>query len=124
MPRKKKIDNTALIQMIKDDVPQNEIMAKLGFKTSTQLKVAYANALMETGNAPVLSTGRAKKAPKALDLTVIVSKRGSIVITKALVEHFGLNVGDAFEVRKSSAGLSLKLKENPLSIPKAGKKSK
>ena len=65
MARKKKVDNTALIQMIKDDVPQNEIMAKLGFKTSTQLKVAYANALMETGNAPVLSTGRAKKAPKA-----------------------------------------------------------
>ena len=109
MPRKKKIDNAAMIQMIKDNVPQNEIMAKLGFKTSTQLKVAYANALMETGNAPVLSTGRAKKAPKALDLTVIVSKRGSLVIPKNLAEHFGLKVGDAFEVRKSSAGLSLKM---------------
>ena len=94
MPRKKKIDSAAMIQMIKDNVPQNEIMAQLGFKTSTQLKVAYANALMDVGKAPVLKTGRAQKAPKALDLTVFVSKRGSIVITKDLVEHFGFKTED------------------------------
>ena len=52
MPRKKKIDHAALIKMAEDNVPQNEIMAKFGLKTSTQLKVAYANALMETGQAP------------------------------------------------------------------------
>ena len=108
MARKKKIDNAALIQMVKDEIPQNEIMAKCGFKTSTQLKVAYTNALMESGQAPVLKTGRAKKPEKAIDPTVTVGKRGSIVITKDLVEHFGFKVEDRFEVRKSQAGLSLK----------------
>ena len=109
MPIKKQIDNADLIQMITNKVPQNEIMAKFGFKTSTQLKVAYANALMETGQAPVLETGRSKKA-KVVDPIVTVGKRGSIVISKNLVDRFGLNVGDSFEVRKSAAGLSLKKK--------------
>ena len=107
MPRKKKIDYTALIQMAKDNVPQNEIMAKLGLKTSTQLKVAYVNALMETGQAPILTTGRGAKN-KALDTTISVGKRGSLIIPKDLVENFGFKVEDTFEVRKSQAGLSLK----------------
>jgi ABC-type lipoprotein release transport system permease subunit len=121
MPKKKKIDNAVMIKMVSDKTPQSEIMAKFGFKTSTQLKVAYANALMETGQAPVLKTGRSKKA-KAIDPTVSVNKRGSLVISKNLAKHFGLSVGDAFDVRKSQAGLSLKLKANRLSVPKTGKK--
>jgi hypothetical protein len=107
MPRKKKIDYAALIQMAKDNVPQNEIMSKFGLKTSTQLKVAYANALMETGQAPVLATGRAAKA-QALNMEISVGKRGSLIIPKDVVEHFGFKVEDSFEIRKSQAGLSLK----------------
>ncbi len=107
MPRKKKIDYASLIQMAKDNVPQNEIMAKFGLKTSTQLKVAYANALMETGQAPPLTSGRAAKS-KDLDMTISVGKRGSLIIPKDLVEYFGFKIEDAFEVRKSQAGLSLK----------------
>ena len=107
MPRKKKIDSAALIQMVKDNVPQAEIMAQFDFKTSTQLKVAYANALMETGQAPALATGRASKN-KALNTTIAVGKRGSLIIPKDLVEHFGFKVEDSFEIRKSQAGLSLK----------------
>ncbi len=121
MPRKKQIDNASLIQMVKENISQNEIMDKFGFKTSTQLKVAYANALMETGQVAVLKTGRSRKK-KTLDLTVTVNARGSLTIPKNLVEHFGLRAGDAFEVRKSLVGLSLKLKENPLSISKSKKR--
>jgi len=105
MPRKKKIDNTLFIQMVKDNLSQNEIMAKLGFKTSTQLKVAYANALMETGQAPVLKTGR---VAKAIDPRIDINKRGSLVISKNLIQHFGFQIGDKFEVRKAQNGLSLK----------------
>ena len=107
MPRKKKIDYTALIQMAKDNVPQSEIMTQFGFKTSTQLKVAYANALMETGQAPVLTTGRGAKG-KVLNTTISVGKRGSLIIPKDVVDHFGFKVEDTFEIRKSQAGLSLK----------------
>jgi hypothetical protein len=111
MPPKKTIDNEALIRMITDKVPQNEIMAGFGFKTSTQLKVAYANALMETGQAPALESGRGKKA-RGVDPTVAIGKRGSIVISKNLVDHLGFKEGDTFEVRKSAAGLSLKKKDD------------
>jgi AbrB family looped-hinge helix DNA binding protein len=107
---KKTIDSEALIRMISDKVPQNEIMAKFGFKTSTQLKVAYANALMETGQAPALKSGRGKNA-NDVDPTVKVGKRGSIVIPKNLVELFGFKENDSFEIRKSAAGLSLKKKD-------------
>ena len=111
MPPRRKIDDEALIRMISDKVPQNEIMANFGFKTSTQLKVAYANALMETGQAPALETGRSKNA-KAIDIMVTANKRGSIVISKNLVDYFGFQVGDSFDVRKSAAGLSLKKKDD------------
>ena len=107
MPRKKVIDNAALIKMAKENVPQNDIMEQFGFKTSTQLKVAYANALMETGQAPALTTGRAANT-NTLSTNVCVGKRGSLIIPKALVEYFGFKIDDKFEVRKSAAGLSLK----------------
>jgi hypothetical protein len=109
MPPKMVVDNAALIEMIRDKVPQTQIMEKFGFKTSTQLKVAYANALMETGQAPVLVSGRGNKA-KAVDNRIAINKRGSLIVPKDLVDSFGFKIGDAFEVRKSAAGLSLKKK--------------
>jgi hypothetical protein len=109
MPPKMDVDNAALIEMIKNKVPQNQIMEKFGFKTSTQLKVAYANALMETGQAPILVSNRGKKS-KQLNNRISINKRGSLIIPKELVDHFGFKMDDAFEVRKSAAGLSLKKK--------------
>jgi hypothetical protein len=109
MPPKMVVDNAALIEMIKDKVPQTQIMEKFGFKTSTQLKVAYANALMETGQAPTLVSGRSKKT-KAVDNQISINKRGSLIIPKDLVDSLGFEIDDAFEVRKSAAGLSLKKK--------------
>ena len=52
MPKKREIDNAALLKMVKEGITQSEIMEKFGFKSSPQLKVAYANALMESGEAP------------------------------------------------------------------------
>ena len=51
MPKRKKIDPKGLIKMIDAGTPQAEIMEKFGIKTSTQLKVAYTNAMMETVKA-------------------------------------------------------------------------
>jgi hypothetical protein len=52
MAKKKEVDGKRLVKMVKEGAAQSEIMKKFGFNTSTQLKLAYANALMEAGEIP------------------------------------------------------------------------
>ena len=107
MPKRKKIDSKGLIKMIDAGTPQPEIMEKFGFKNSSQLKVAYANAMMETGKAAKIKTGRkAKAAP--VDTKVTVNKRGTLVIPKAVIDLFGLPEGETFEAKKTKGGIQLK----------------
>jgi hypothetical protein len=40
MPKKKALDTAKPIEMVKTETPSAEIMKKMGFKTSTQLKAA------------------------------------------------------------------------------------
>lgn len=110
MPRKKALNNAKLIKMIEDETPQAEIMKKMGFKTSTQLKTAYMGALIAEGKVLGIKSGRgAGKAKKVK--TIGVGKRGSIVISKDLVESLGSGAGDKFTVRKTKAGIALKKAE-------------
>jgi AbrB family looped-hinge helix DNA binding protein len=110
MPRKKALDTAKLLKMIEDETPQAEIMKKMGFKTSTQLKTAYMGALIAEGKISAIKGGRgAAKAKKVK--TVGVGKRGSIVIAKDLVDSLGLGAGDKFSVRKTKAGIALKKAE-------------
>lgn len=106
MPKKTKVNEKALLKMIGEGAAQPAIMEKFGFKNSSQLKVAYANALMNAGQVPGLKSAR--KAAQAPEKKVVVGKRGSLVIPKALVEVLGLTEGDGFVVRKTKAGISLK----------------
>lgn len=107
MPKKKKVDSDKLVKMIKDGVAQPEIMNTFGFKTSTQLKVAYANALMASGEVAAIKTGRGKATAKEVSKDVAVGKRGSLIVPKALVADLGFQEGDGFLVRKTKAGISL-----------------
>jgi hypothetical protein len=107
MPKKKALDTAKLIKLIEDETPQPEIMKKMGFKTSTQLKTAYMGALIAEGKVPaIIGVRGAGKAAKVK--TVGVGKRGSIVIAKDLVDSLGLGTGDKFTVRKTKAGIALK----------------
>ena len=113
MPAKKKatrtkleIDSQQLIEMISSGSPQKEVMEKFGIKTSTQLKVAYANALMETGKAAEIKTGRAS-GKKEISREISVGKRGSLIVPKDLVSELGFQEGDSFTVKKSRAGITL-----------------
>jgi hypothetical protein len=108
MPKKKKIDSKKLIKMVQDGKEQKQIMSKFGFKNSSQLKVAYANALMDAGKVPEIQSSRGAKKAVGVKREVSVNKRGSLVIPKAIVEDLGLKQGAAFAVRPSKAGLSLK----------------
>ena len=106
MPKRKKIDPKGLSKMIDAGTPQAEIMEKFGFKNSSQLKVAYANAMMETGKAAKIKTGRKAKAVP-VDTKVTINKRGTLVIPKAVVESFKLTEGETFEAKKTKGGIRL-----------------
>ncbi len=108
MPRKMKVDAKKLLKMVKDGVPQKEIMSRLGFKTSTQLKTAITNAAMAENILPPLVGGRKGGKEVQIKKNVKVNSRGSLIIPKQVIESYGLKVGDSFDVRKSKAGLSLK----------------
>jgi hypothetical protein len=110
MPKKKALDTAKLIEMVKAETPLAEIMKKMGFKTSTQLKAAYMSALIAEGKVPAIKGGRgAGKAEKAKE--VGVGKRGSIIISKELVESLGIAGDDKFTVRKTKLGIALKKAE-------------
>ena len=108
MPKKKAIDNAKLIKMVEDGVPRPEIMKKLNIKTSNQLTVAYAKAMMEMGKIPVIKGGRGGSATAKDSNEVTVGKRGSVIISKEMAESLGVAVGDKFTVRKTKAGIALK----------------
>ena len=110
MPKRKQIDNKALLKMIKEEIPQPEILEKFGFKNSTQLKVAYANALMASGEAPEIK-GKGKrrtKKVKPVNTKVTVNGRGSLIIPKALIGSMKIKEGQSFEVKKTPSGIQLK----------------
>ena len=107
MPKKKAFDAKKLIKMVKDEAHQQEIMKVFGFKTTAQVKAAHYRALVETGEVPGLVGGRGGAKTQKAKL-VIVGKRGSIVISKDLVDGLGIGGDDKFAVRKTKAGIALK----------------
>ena len=105
--QRKKIDNKTLIKMIADGTHQKDIMKKFGFKNSSQLKLAYVNALTEAGNISEIKSGRIA-SEKAINKIITINKRGTLSIPKALIEDLGFSEGDSFETKKNSKGISLK----------------
>ena len=107
MPAKKKVDYKKLIKMVDSGKHQTEIMKAFKFNTTTQFKTHYLSALIETGKAPEIKAGRAS-SKTTLAKEAKVSKRGSIIISKGLIDEIGFSEGDKFTVRKTKAGISLK----------------
>jgi hypothetical protein len=104
---RKKVDYTKLLQLIESGKHQAEIMKEFAFKTAAQFKNHYLSALMKAGKAPEIKTSRATKKSTPAKET-FVSKRGSVVIAKGLIEEMGFAVGTTFTVRKTKSGISLK----------------
>lgn len=107
MPAKKKIDGAKLIKMVENGNHQKEIMKTFKFNTAAQFKAHYLDALMKSGKAPEIKSGRgtAKAGPIK---EVLVSKRGSVVVPKAMIDEMGFAEGEKFTVRKTKSGISLK----------------
>ena len=108
MPKRKVVDHAKLIEMVQNGSNQSEIMKKFKFGTATQLKVAYANALIQSGQAPAIqgSRGAGKKGKPSKE--VKVGKRGSIIIPAEMVSELGIGAEDSFTLRKSKSGVALK----------------
>lgn len=107
MPAKKKIDGAKLIKMVDSGKHQSEIMKALKLNTAAQLKAHYLDALMKSGKATEIKSGRGKvKATPSKE--ALVSKRGSVVISKAMIEAMGFKEGDKFVIRKTKSGISMK----------------
>jgi hypothetical protein len=93
--------------MVEAGEAQKDIMKKMGFKSPTQLKTAYMNALVKAGKVTAIKGGRgAGKAKKVKQVSV--GKRGSIIIPKELVEGLGVGADEKFTLRKTKAGIALK----------------
>ena len=110
MVKRSLVVHNALLQAIEMGTEQEELMKEFGFKTSTQLKVAYTNALIALGKIPAPKRGRPKKP---VSTVVTVNARGNLVIPKKLVESLELNPGDLFRVENDQTGLFL----NPIEKP-------
>jgi hypothetical protein len=107
MAKKKAVDAAKLIKLIEDETPQADILKKMGFKSSTQLKAAYMSALVAEGKVTAIKGGRGG-AKTQKTKTVGVGKRGSIVISKDLVEGLGVSGDEKDTARKTKAGIALK----------------
>ena len=107
MPKRRVVDHKKLIKMVQDGAPQSDIMKKFSYGTSTQLKVAYANALMATGQVPgIIGSRGGKKEGKGKQIKV--GKRGSIIIPADVVSELGIEADAQFTARKTRAGIALK----------------
>lgn len=111
MPAKKKIDEDKLIEMVENGTHQQDIMKAFDLNTAAQLKSHYLDALMNAGKAPEIKSGRGKKNVEPTH-KVLVSKRGSVVIPKPMIDEMGFSEGCNFTVRRTKAGISLKMIES------------
>ena len=107
MAAKKNVNYKKLLESVKNGKNQAEIMKEFKFNTSAQFKSHYLDALVESGKAPKIRSGRAAKKNELVK-EAFVSKRGSVVISKALVASMGYAEGDRFVVRNTKAGISLR----------------
>lgn len=110
MPAKKKIDQEKLIKMVESGKHQQEIMKEFDFNTSAQFKAHLLDAWTNAGKIPQVKTGHGRKKGNS-SKEVLVSKRGSIVIPKTMIEEMGFAQGTTFIVRKTKSGISLKAKQ-------------
>ena len=101
-----------LIEMVRRDVPDKEIMKKLGLQTKTSLKRMYYDALVEAGKIRDIVTERETKTATTKKRTVRIRKTGTITLSKTLlIDTFGFKEGDTFLASKRKDSIILRKKK-------------
>ena len=98
-----------LVEMVTKNVPDKEMMEKLGIQSKAALKKMYYDALVEAGKIKDILTE--KEAKKATDKgrKPSIGKRGTMTLSKAmLVDKLGFTEGDTFTVSKRKDSIILK----------------
>ena len=109
MPKKKVVDATKLINAVNSGQTDKELMEKFGFKTRMQLKSLYLDALVEQGTvASIASRSSRKDAAAKENKDIRVNKRGSLIVSRTIMEDFGFKAGEFFSARKTRTGVSLR----------------
>jgi hypothetical protein len=98
-----------LVEMVKRNVPDKEMMEKLGIQSKATLKKMYYDALVEAGKIKdILTEKEAKKVTKK-GRKLSIGKRGTIALSKALlVDTLGFKEGDRFTVSKRKDSIILR----------------
>jgi hypothetical protein len=103
-------ESNKLIEMVKQRIPDKEIMEKLGIKTKTTLKRMYYDALVEAGKIKDIVSKHEDVGVKKI---LKVGKRGTISLNKKLViEEFGFKEGDKFSVYQRKDSIILKKEQD------------
>ena len=98
-----------LVKMVKENVPDKEMMEKLGIRSKAALKKMYYDALVEAGKIKdIITEKEAKKATKK-EQKLRIGKRGTMTLGKAmLVDTLGFKEGDRFIVSKRKDSIILR----------------
>ncbi|MFX0200117.1 MAG: hypothetical protein ACFFCW_28690 [Candidatus Hodarchaeota archaeon] len=103
-------DAKKIIDMVRKEIPDKEIMKELGIQTKASLKKMYYDALVEAGKIKDIMTERKlKKARGPRKRPVTIGKRGTMLLSKPLlVEQLGFKQGDKFTVSKRRGSIILR----------------
>ena len=98
-----------LVEMVRKNVPDKEMMEKLGIRSKAALKKMYYDALVEAGKIKdIITEKEAKKATKK-EKKLRIGTRGTMTLSKAmLVDTLGFKEGDRFTVSKGKDSIILR----------------
>jgi hypothetical protein len=98
-----------LVEMVKKNLPDKEIMEKLGVQSKATLKKMYYDALVEAGKIKDILTEKEAKKGSDKGRKLRIGKRGTITLSKALlVDKLGFKEGDKFAVSKRKDSIILR----------------
>ena len=98
-----------LVEMVKKNVPDKEMMEKLGIQSKATLKKMYYDALVEAGKIKDILTEKEVKKGSDKGRKPSIGKRGTMTLSKAmLVDTLGFREGDTFTVSKGKDSIILR----------------
>jgi len=98
-----------LVEMVKKNVPDKEMMEKLGVQSKATLKKMYYDALVEAGKIKDILTEKEVKKATNKERKLRIGKRGTMTLGKALlVDKLGFTEGDRFTVSKRKDSIILR----------------
>jgi len=101
-----------LIEMVRQGIPDKEIMKELKIQTKASLKKMYYDALVEVGKIKDIMTERKIRKAASRRRALKIGKRGTMLLSSALLmDQLGFKKGDKFTVSKRRDSIILRKTE-------------